>query len=199
MLGFRLVTTGVALAVAVTSAAPALADGPGRWRHHRHHDGGLDVGALIGGLVVVGAGAALIGAVNRSEQRRYDDRYAPPPQPLPPPDDYGWRDDDGYRDGYADDRYEDDRWNPAAVESEGRAVDVCAVSAERQAREHAESARVVDIVDVDREARGWVIEGTVELRDGYRDAAREEARFRCAVTFAGLSDVRIDGFDYAAR
>ncbi|RHW18110.1 hypothetical protein D1610_06380 [Sphingomonas gilva] len=186
----------MALTAMTMTSAPAFADGPGRWRHHRHHDGGLDVGALIGGLAVVGAGAALIGAVNRSEQRRYDDRYAPPPPPPPPEDDYGWRDGDGY----ADDRYDDDGgWNPAAVESEDRAVDVCAISAERQGREYADSARVVDIVDVDRDARGWVIDGTVELTNGYRDAAREEARFRCAVTFAGLSDVRIDGFDTAGR
>lgn len=195
MPGFRKTVAIIALAAMIgTSAAPALADGPGRWRHHRHHDNGLDVGALIGGLVVVGAGAALIGAVNQSERQRYDDRYAPPPPP-PLQDDYGSQDDQGY----ADDRYADGDWGPAAVQSEDRAVDICAVSAERQGRQYADNARVVDIVDVDRDARGWVIDGTVELRDGYRDAANQETRFRCAVTFAGLSDVRIDGYDYAAR
>jgi hypothetical protein len=194
MRGFKAVTAAVVIAVTVTSAAPAFADGPGRWRHYRHHDRGLDAGALIGGLALVGAAAVVIGSVNQNERQRYDDdRYAPPP----PPRAQGWQDDDG---AYQDEGYpEDGGFDPAAVRSEDQAVDVCSVAAENQGREYADNARVMDIVDVDRDLRGWVVDGTVELRDGYQDARVTEQRFRCAVTFQGLRDVRIDGYDYAAR
>lgn len=197
MHGFRKTAATIALAAMIgTSAAPAFADGPGRWGHHRHHDRGLDAGALIGGLALVGAAAVVIGSVNAQNraQRYDDDRYAPPP---PLPREQGWQDDDG---GYRDGSYpEDGGFDPAAVRTEDQAVDACSVAAESQGREHADSARVMDIVDVDRDSRGWVVDGTVELRDGYRDASTREERFRCAVTFEGLRDVRIDGYDYAAR
>jgi len=109
------------------------------------------------------------------------------------------QDGEGYYgdDSYASPSQDDDEggWDPAAVRSEDQAVDACAVAAERQGREYADGARVVDIVDVDRDSQGWVIDGTVELREGYRDSATREERFRCAVTFDGLRDVRIAGLD----
>lgn len=191
----KLLTAGIALVVTVTSAAPAFADGPGRWRHHRDHDRGVDAGALIGGLALVGAAAVVIGSVNaQNRQQRYDDRYAPPP----PPREQSWRDDD-YSDGGYQDDYADHSFDPAAVRTEDQAIDACAVAAENQGRQYAGSARVTDIADVDRDTRGWVVEGSVELRDGYRDARPREERFRCAVTFQGLRDVRIAGYDTAAR
>lgn len=206
MRGFKAVSAAVAIAVTVSSAAPAFADGPGRWRHYRHHDRGLDAGALIGGLALVGAAAVVIGSVNaQNREQRYDeDRTAPPPPPAPR--EQGWQD-DGYQDGgYQDDGsadrpddYADGGWNPAAIQTEDQAIDACSLAAENQGREHADGARVMDIVDVDRDSRGWVVNGTVELRDGYSDARSSEQRFRCAVTFQGLRDVRIDGYDYAAR
>lgn len=124
------------------------------------------------------------------------DQYAPESQ------DDGWRDDDrpdddDRREEWRDDRPAD-RWDPAAVRSEDQAVDACAVAAENQGRQHAGNARVVDITDVDRDTRGWVVEGTVALRSGWRERAREE-RFRCAVTFEGLRDVRIAGLDDSWR
>lgn len=106
------------------------------------------------------------------------------------PDD-GWRGDDRRDD---DDRPVESNWDPAAVRTEDQAVDACAVAAEDQGREQAGNARVVDINEVNRDSRGWVVEGTVALRSGWRDQAREE-RFRCAVTFEGLRDVRIAGLD----
>lgn len=201
MHGFRKTVATIALAAMIgTSAAPALADGPGRWRHYRHHDRGLDAGALIGGLALVGAAAVVIGSVNAQNraQRYDDDRTAPPP---PPVREQGWQD-DGYAgedDHAGNDDHADGGWDPASIQTEDQAVDVCSVAAENQGREHADNARVMDIVDVDRDSRGWVIDGTIELRDGYRDARTSEQRFRCAVTFQGLRDVRIDGYDYAAR
>lgn len=204
MRGLKAISAAVVIAVAATSASPALANGPGRWRHYRHHDRGLDAGALIGGLALVSAAVVVIGSVeaqNRA-QRYDDDRYAPPP----PPREQGWQDDNHQDGNYPDDGYAEqpDRlahsgWNPAAIRTEDQAVDACSSAAERQGREYAESARVMDIADVDRDPRGWVVSGTVEMRDGYSGPRASEQRFRCAVTVQGLRDVRIDGYDYAAR
>lgn len=124
-------------------------------------------------------------------------------QDAPQAQDNDWRgddirDNDDRREEWRDDRPADGGWDPAAVRSEDQAVDACAVAAENQGRQHAGNARVVDITDVDRDSRGWVVEGTVALRSGWRDRAREE-RFRCAVTFEGLRDVRIAGLDDSWR
>jgi hypothetical protein len=104
------------------------------------------------------------------------------------------RDDDDRREEWRDQRRADDGWDPAAVRTEDQAVDACAVAAENEGREHAGNARVVDITKINRDSRGWVVEGTLALRSGWRDRAREE-RFRCAVTFEGLRDARIAGLD----
>jgi hypothetical protein len=187
MHAFKMAASAVALVAVAAGSAPAFADGHGRWRHYRHHDRGLDAGALIGGLAVVGAAAVVIGAANQDDRRRYDDNR----DALPPPQDR-WQGEDG---GYP----ENGGFDPAAVRSEDQAVDNCAAAAENQGREYAGSARVIDIVAVDRDSRGWVVDGTVELRDGYRDVATREERFRCAVTFEGLRDVRIAGLDDDGR
>ena len=80
------------------------------------------------------------------------------------------------------------------MRSEDQAVDACAVAAENHGRQYAANARVADITEVERDDRGWVVEGTLSLREGWRERAREE-RFRCAVTYSGLRDVRIAGLD----
>ncbi|WP_293874127.1 hypothetical protein [Sphingomonas sp. UBA978] len=111
---------GIALAAtALTAAAPAEAQ---RWGGYRHHRGGGDVaaGALLGGLVGLGIGAAV---ASSNRDRYYDRGYyydAPPPPPrvvyrdryyAPPPPpprvvvreryyDYGSRYGDGYGYGY---------------------------------------------------------------------------------------------------
>ena len=109
---------GIALAAtALTAAAPADAQ---RWGGYRHHRGGGDVaaGALLGGIVGLGIGAAV---ASSNRDRYYDRGYyydAPPPRvvyreryyaPPPPPPrvvvreryyDYGSRYGDGYGYGY---------------------------------------------------------------------------------------------------
>lgn len=113
------------------------------------------------------------------------DSDAPQPQPL---------DEDRRDDSRLDDSGDDRSWDPAAVRSEDQAVDACAVAAENHGRQYAANARVADITEVERDDRGWVVEGTLSLREGWRERAREE-RFRCAVTYSGLRDVRIAGLD----
>lgn len=127
----------------------------------------------------------------------YNDYERDAPQAQVPEDDWRGddiRDDDDRQEGWRDDRPAAGNLDPAAVRSEDQAVDACAVAAENEGREQAGNARVVDITEVNRDSRGWVVEGTLALRNGWRDRAREE-RFRCAVTFEGLRDVRIAGLD----
>lgn len=109
---------GIALAAtALTAAAPAEAQ---RWGGYRHRGGGdVAAGALLGGIVGLGIGAAV---ASSNRDRYYDRGYyydAPPPPrvvyreryyaPPPPPPrvvyreryyDYGPRYYDGYGYGY---------------------------------------------------------------------------------------------------
>ena len=74
---------GIALAAtALTAAAPADAQRWGGYRHyHRGNGGSVAAGALLGGIVGLGIGAAVAG----SNRDRYYDRgyyyHAPPPPP----------------------------------------------------------------------------------------------------------------------
>ncbi|WP_343528528.1 hypothetical protein [Sphingomonas sp.] len=84
---------GVALAAtALTAAAPAEAQRWGRgWGgyYHRDHGGDAVAGALLGGIVGLGVGAAIASSnqpryVDRDYyyNRGYDPYYAPPPPPV---------------------------------------------------------------------------------------------------------------------
>lgn len=114
---------GIALAAtAVTAAAPADAQRYGGYRHYNRGGGDVAAGALLGGIVGLGIGAA----VASSNRDRYYDRgyaydapppprvvyrdryYAPPPRVVvreryydyAPRYDYGHRGDYGYGYGY---------------------------------------------------------------------------------------------------
>jgi hypothetical protein len=74
---------GLALAAtALTAAAPAEAQRWGGYRyHHRGNGGNVAAGALLGGIVGLGIGAAIAG---NNRDRYYDRGYyydAPPPPP----------------------------------------------------------------------------------------------------------------------
>ncbi len=108
---------GVALAAtALTAAAPAEAQRWGRgWGGYYNRDRGGDAvaGALLGGIVGLGVGAAIASSnqpryVDRGYyyNRGYDPYYAPPPPP-PPPVAYQY----DYR-GYAPRCWTDWRWDP---------------------------------------------------------------------------------------
>ncbi|WP_230481876.1 hypothetical protein [Sphingomonas sp. Leaf21] len=106
---------GIALgATALTAAAPAEAQRWGRgWGGYYHRDRGGDAvaGALLGGIVGLGVGAAIASSnqpryVDRGYyyNRGYDPYYAPPP---PPPVAYQYQ----YR-SYAPRCWNDWRWDP---------------------------------------------------------------------------------------
>jgi hypothetical protein len=73
---------GIALAAtALTAAAPADAQRWGGYRHHGRGGGNVAAGALLGGIVGLGIGAAIAG---NNRDRYYDRGYyydAPPPPP----------------------------------------------------------------------------------------------------------------------
>jgi len=75
-------------ATAVTAAAPADAQ---RWRGYRRGGGDVATGALIGGVVGLGLGAAI---ASSNRDRYYRDRYYAPRGYYGPR--RGWRGDRGY-------------------------------------------------------------------------------------------------------
>lgn len=102
---------GIAIAAtALTAAMPADAQRWGGYRGYRHYDRGGDVaaGALLGGIVGLGIGAAV---ANNNRDRYYDrgyyDNYAPPPPP--PPRAYYY---DDYRYDYRPSCWNQWRWDP---------------------------------------------------------------------------------------
>ncbi|MGB7407447.1 MAG: hypothetical protein WA908_02995 [Pontixanthobacter sp.] len=109
-------------------------------------DDGIGAGEVIAGAVILGGLAAILSS--------------------------GDRDRDRYRDGY---RYRDRDYRPRARQRRGGngrlAVERCVRAVERDARRAGfRYANVTRITDVDRERRGWEIEGrlVVDGQRGYR-------------------------------
>lgn len=80
---------------------------------------------------------------------------------------------------------------PPAIRYEDEAVDACADAAEYEGAGIARLATVRDILIVDPSRYGWDIEGTIDLRDSYRERRRAPLHFTCAVRNGGIADVRI--------
>ncbi len=125
-------------ALALTSATPAFA---------RDRDNGIDAGEIIAGAVILGGIAAVLSS--GSDRDRYRD-------------DYRSRD-RNYRDrNYRGGRYDARRGNGQ------RAVQKCVRAVEQDARRAGyRYANVTQIRDIDRERRGWEVEGRLEV-DGQR-------------------------------
>lgn len=144
------------------------ADHSRRWgRHHRRDR--IDAGDVIGGLLVVGAIAAVASAVTKSS-RDNEDRYRSRPYPDSRNPDVR----------YPDSRYPEYRSRPDQAQhgdSAGlsRAVDSCADAAGRD-------GRVDSIRSAERYGEGWRVEGN--LTTG--------APFTCMVGRDGL----VDGIDF---
>lgn len=64
------------------------------------------------------------------------------------------------------------------AEDEDRAVDDCALAARDEAERQSSHADVASIGEIRAVPGGWNVDGTVELRERYRDAA-EVRRFSC--------------------
>ncbi len=155
------------------SAAPALAHdgwgggygggyGGGGWGHH--HDSGIDAGDVIGGLLVIGAIAAIATAASKSNKAKQNGSYGYPDQSNPR---YDNRSSQGSGGG--------DYGRSNSIDA---AVDTCVGEVER-------GADKVDSVDgVDRDGQGWKIAART----------RAGAPFSCTVDGNGqLRRATVDG------
>lgn len=125
---------------------------------YRRHRGGSTAGGILAGVVVLGAIAAIAGASNRAQQRRYQGpyRYPAPPPPYP----------------YPDRRY-DARPDYRGDGQQGLsgAANICLREVER-------NNRAREVTRVERSAGGWVVDGV--MADG--------APFTCSVAPDGRVD-----------
>ena len=107
-----------------------------RYRYRRHHDR-IDAGDVIGGLLVIGAIAAVASAVSK------------PSQPRSYPQQYPYRS-SGYR---GDSRY-------TGAQGIDRAADMCVREIERD-------VRVSGVDAITRSGDGWLVSGTLYNGDGF--------------------------------
>jgi hypothetical protein len=180
------IAKALAKATLGTVAAGAMVMGmatPAAAQHHRDRDrDGISAGEVIAGAVVLGGLAAIVASSNNDRHDR-DYRY----------DRRDRRDYRGsYRGGYDNGRH---------------AVEQCVREVERYAQRRTGSrAEVYEIRDVDRERRGFEVEGRIAVRDnyrrgwgrndyrrGYRNDGWDEGRFNCDIRGGRVVDIDIDG------
>lgn len=160
---------------------------------------GVDAGDVIAGALIIGGIAAAAGVFDGDkDDRRYRDR------------DYR-----GYDNGY-------DRGYGYRGSHPDRAIQRCVTAVEREAKRNGyRFARVTQIRDVDRERRGWEVEGRIEVggaygydRGGYgynnrgydnrgydnrgygygnRGRGRDEGKFRCDIRRGQIVDIDFSG------
>ncbi|QZH74373.1 MAG: hypothetical protein JY451_11865 [Erythrobacter sp.] len=171
--------TVAAGAMALSAASPAAAQD--RYRDHDRDDG-ISAGEIIAGAVVLGGIAAIIASADN------DDRYD--------------RNDRRYRDRNYRGNY--NGYDGYGRNASRRAIQQCVAAAERTAQRYTGSrAEVYEIRDVDRERRGYEIEGRIAVRDGYRDRRDyrrgyrndgwREGRFECEYRNGRVVDVDFSG------
>jgi hypothetical protein len=142
--------TTLAAAISMLAAVPAEAQSIfGGWGYggyggygYRHRNR-VDVGDVIGAVVVLGTIAAIAGAVNRGARARYDDRYRGR---------YPGNDENRYRTPGA---YE--RGTSTGID---RAVDMCLGEVER-------NQRVASVDNAARDRDGWIISGRLAGGSGF--------------------------------
>ena len=148
--------------------------GGGHYGRHRYRDRGVDLGDIIGTVLVVGAVATVINQVGKiSEDDRRDRRY-----------DRRQRD---YDDRYENQDYvpqrnrQDSRSARGAQATEDRAADACSWAAEGQA---GDGAQVERINAVRADGQGWRVDGTL------RQAGRSDS-FTCGYTNGRVDFVQL--------
>lgn len=150
---------------------------------------GISTEDVLTGALIVGGIAVAAGALGGDrDDRRYRDR------------DYGDRYDRGYnyRGGHSQ-----------------QAIQRCVTAVEREARRAGyRNARVTEIRDVDRERRGWEVEGRLEVggaygynnrgygynhrgygydQRGWRGGGYDRGKFSCDIRRGRIVDIDIDG------
>lgn len=169
-----------------TVAAGAMALASATPAMARDRDGGIDAGDVVAGALVIGGIAAIAGAFGKDDDRRYRDRR-------------GYNNRYGYRGGHPE-----------------QAIQRCVAAVEREARRAGyRNANVTEIRDVDRERRGWEIEGRIEVggaygyndrrygynnnrygyndRRGYRGRGYDTGKFSCDIERGRITDIDFSG------
>lgn len=173
--------TVAAGAMAMASATPATAQD-----RHRDRDDGISAGEVIAGAVILGGLAAVIASSN-NDRRGYRGDYR------------GNRGD--YRGNRGYDRGYNNNYNSRA------AVDLCVRTAEREAqRRLGADAEVYEIRDIDRDRRGFEVDGRIAVRNSYRgrgwggdyrrsnrNSGWDEGRFSCEVRNGRVVDLDYSG------
>lgn len=134
-------------------AAHAAAPDGDSAQHRRRHNGGVDAGDIIAGVLVLGGIAAIAGAASKADRRDRDYRSYPEQRPYP--------EDPRYRS--PSEPYRGDYQSSTQSDGMGRAVDMCVAEVER-------SAEVGTVDNASRTGEGWFISG--ELGDGAPWACR---------------------------
>ncbi|MHA7818701.1 MAG: hypothetical protein ACX930_03525 [Erythrobacter sp.] len=163
--------TVAAGAMALASATPAMAD-------DRHRDRGIDAGDVIAGAVIIGGIAALAGAFDNDDDRRYRDRR--------------------YRDRhYGDRRYRDRHYGYDRRHYGRRQVERCINAAERRAKRWGgyRYADVTQIRDVERTRYGLRVKGRIQVEGSrhYRGRDFDRGRFTCYINRGNRAQIDFRG------
>jgi hypothetical protein len=189
----RLAGGTAAAFAAISMAVPAQAQRYHGARHHHRGDGDGVAGFVLGALVVGGIAALASGEKKRREREAaYQEDYEAPPvegeegsaQPRP----VGSPVADIPAPGSAE---YDGLYDPDA------AADRCAVAAEVDAQKFARLSRVTSISSTVWSGKSWVVKGNVELSESYRDEAKQNYKFRCALKAGNEPEVSIPGLQTA--
>lgn len=168
----RLTSLTTIAAIVLTSVGLAAAPAEARGRHggwgHRDHDR-ISTGEVLGGLLVIGAIAAIASSASKDKRERAPDyRYDPP-----------------YREDERGTRYEPPA-EPRETrpygngEAEARAADACSWAVEG---EMGDDARVERVTDTRPNDGGWYVTGTASRADG------EVKSFGCSYKGGRVVDV----------
>ena len=169
---------GASLAALATAgmAMPAAAHDGRRGKQGRHHRGDkVDAGDIALGAVLLGGLLALSGSKKK--------RAAPIAHDAPPEPAAGVV---GVPRVAIEEMTADD------------AADTCAIAAEGQGAKVARIAQVGEVTAVNRSGVQWLVSGTIQLRDGYRQARGRSETFRCSIGERGVPEVRIAGGEVVA-
>jgi hypothetical protein len=127
-------------AATMLAAAFSMAAEPAEARSYYRYRNRVDVGDVIGGLLVLGTIAAVASAASRASRERYDPRYQ---GRYPHPDErYDYRTRGDY-----------DRGGSTGID---RAVDMCVAEVERG------RGRVGSVDNASRDRDGWLVSGTAD-------------------------------------
>ena len=188
------VATGAMLTAAASPAAAQWND-----RYDRDRDG-ISAGEIIAGAVVLGGLAAILSS---NDNDRYDDRdyrYG----------DYGYN--DNRNNGRYNDRYNDrynNGYNYNRYGNSRQAVNQCVSAVQQRAGYRNGGARVDQITRIDRNSKGYKIEGRISVNDRYNDRYdnrydrgrygynnnynRDTGSFSCTVKYGRVDKLKVRG------